>query len=106
MRLARKAAIIALLLLLPGLALASKGVVVYYKSGCSYFLVETSMGYALLEWYGGYDPSRGDTVAGDIDSYGMKTIYNLTADRETRVWIDDYMLSKSSAIEKYFDKCN
>jgi len=94
------------LLIAPTAAFAAKGVVVYYKSGCDYFIAETNMGYVLLEWYGGYDPNQGDMIAGEIDSYGMKDIYNLTADQETHVWIEDYMLSKDNALEKYFDKCN
>lgn len=85
---------------------AAKGEIVYYKSGCDYFIVETAMGYALLEWYGGYDPSRGEVVAGDFETYGMKEIYNLTANQETNVWVEDFWLSKDRAIEEYFDKCD
>jgi len=94
------------LLVAPTVAFAAKGVVVYYKSGCDYFIAETNTGYVLLEWYGGYDPNQDDVIAGDLESYGMKDIYNLTSDQETHVWIEDYMLSKKSAIEKYFEKCN
>ena len=86
-------------------ASAAKGVVVAYPSGCDYYIVETNRGYALLEWYGGNDPSEGDTLVGDFEGYGMKTIYNITADRETRVWVEDYMLSESSAIEQYYEQC-
>ena len=93
-------------LVAPAAAFAAKGVVVYYKSGCDYFIAETNMGYALLEWYGGYDPNKGDVIAGDIDSYGMKDIHNLTADQETHIWVEDFMLSKDRAIEKYFHKCD
>src|SRR5690606_27497173 len=103
---AKKAIVAVVLLLSPAAAFAAKGEIVYYKSGCDYFLVETNMGYALLQWYGGYDPSKGDVVAGDFESYGFKDIYNLTADRETRVWVEDYWLSRTRAIEKYFDKCD
>jgi len=92
-------------LLLPSSANAAKGVVVYYKSGCDYYIVDANMGYVVLEWYGGNDPSEGDTLAGDFESYGMKEIYNVSADSETKVWVEDYMLSKDSAIEKYYEKC-
>lgn len=95
----------ALLLLFPSLVFAAKGVVVYNRSGCSYYIVETNLGYALLEWYGGNDPNEGDVMDGDYESYGMKTIYNVTADSEARVWVEDYWLSKNRVIEKYFDKC-
>ena len=98
--------VVACLLFTPVVANAAKGVVVLYKSGCSYYIVETNLGYAILEWYGGNDPSEGDVLVGDYETYGMKDIYNLTADAETKVWVEDFWLSKSRAIEKYYDKCN
>lgn len=101
-----KLALVACLLLAPAAAFAAKGVVVLYKSGCSYYIVETNLGYAILEWYGGNDPSRGDVLAGDFETYGMKDIYNLSADAETKVWVEDFWLSKTRAIEKYYDKCD
>jgi len=104
----RSALVLAILLATPSPTVftAAKGVVVYYKSGCDYYIVETNMGFALLEWYGGNDPGEGDTLVGDFESYGMKDIYNLTADAETTVWVEDYWLSRDSAIEKYYEKCN
>ena len=50
-------------------AFAEKGIVVLYEPGCSYYIVETNMGYAILEWFGGNDPSRGDVMAGDFETY-------------------------------------
>lgn len=93
-------------LLLPVCAQAAKGAVVYRKSGCDYYIVETSSGYALLEWYGGNDPSVGDVLTGMFETYGMKDIYNITADSETKIWVEDFWLSKDRAIEKFFDKCH
>lgn len=95
-----------LFILAPEAAIAAKGAVAYKKSGCDYFIAETVSGYVLLEWYGGNDPDEGDIIVGNFESYGFKDIYNLTADSELRVWVEDYMLSKSSVIEKYFDKCH
>ena len=100
-----KLALVTSMLLASAAVFSAKGVVVLYKSGCSYYIVETNMGYAILEWYGGNDPSRGDVLAGDFETYGMKDIYNLTADSETKVWVEDFWLSKSRAIEKYYNKC-
>lgn len=94
------------IIMLAQVALAAKGIVVLKKSGCDYYIVETTLGFALLEWYGGNDPDVGDTIVGDFESYGIKTIYNLTRDAETRVWVEDFWLSKSSAIEKYYEQCN
>ncbi len=87
---------------------AATGIVVYNKSGCrSRFVVETNMGYAILEWYGGNDPIEGSQLVGDYESYGFKDIFNTTADSELRVYVEDYMLSKSSLQDKFFNKfCN
>ena len=85
-------------------AQAAKGKVVYYGS-CSYYIVATKNGYAILEWYGGHDPREGDVIVADYESYGMKTIFNVTAERETRAWVEDYMLSKDSVIRQYNELC-
>jgi hypothetical protein len=90
----------------PTLAFAAKGVVVANPSGCDYFIVDANRGYALLEWYGGSDPSEGDVLTGDFESYGFKDIYNINRDAETRVWVEDYMLGQSSVVEKYHEKCD
>jgi hypothetical protein len=68
-------------------------------------LVETVRGYAVLEWYGGNDPDKGDLLVGAFENYGMKTIYNITADSELRVWVEDYLLSKEDALEKLLEEC-
>jgi hypothetical protein len=75
-----KLIVLVVALFISNAASAAKGVVVYYKSGCDYYLVETSLRYALLEWYGGNDPNEGDILVGDFERYGMKEIYNLAAD--------------------------
>jgi hypothetical protein len=93
-------------LLIPSVALADKAIVVLYESGChSYFIADGPMGYYLMEWYGGYDPSKGDIIVGDISSYGFKDVYYPQKDREGRIYIDDYMLSKDRVLEKYYKKC-
>jgi len=91
--------------MLPHEVAAARGVVVYKRSGCDYYIVNANRGFALLQWYGGNDPDKGDELAGDFESYGFKTIQNLTRDTETRVWVDDYMLSQSSVVAKYKEKC-
>jgi hypothetical protein len=97
---------IVLALLIPSAVFADKAEVVLYKSGCSsYFIADGPKGYYLLEWYGGYDPSKGDIVVGEIGSYGFKNVYYPKQDREGRVYVDDYMLSKDRVLEKYRDKC-
>jgi hypothetical protein len=41
-----------------------------------------------------------------LNSYGTKEFYNLSRNSKTKLWIDDYMLSKDRALEKINDKCN
>ena len=84
---------------------AAKGVVAAYPSGCDYFIVKTNGGYDLLEWYGGYDPSQGDFVVGDYESYGMKDIYDVSANSSINVWVEDYWETRDSVMEKYRDHC-
>lgn len=84
---------------------AAKGVVIHYESGCDYYIAESAMGFSLLEWFGGNDPSEGDVLVGDFESYGMKEIHNLNADAQTKVWVEDYWLSKNAVIEEYYEQC-
>ena len=84
---------------------STKGVVVFYQSGCDYFIVETTMGFSLVEWYGGYDPSKGDVLFGDFASYGFTDIYDITADSKIHVWREDYWLSKDDVVQQYFEQC-
>lgn len=80
--------------------------VVFRKRGCDYMILENSSGYIVAEWMGGNDPDQGDNIGGKFNSYGTKEFYNLSRNSETKLWIDDYMLSKSNALEKIGDKCD
>ena len=80
--------------------------VVFRQSSCDYFILENSSGYIVAEWMGGNDPDQGDRITGNFNSFGTKDFYNQSRDRDCRLWVDDYMLSKESALEKIRDKCN
>lgn len=82
-----------------------KAVVIYDKGCGSRFVVETPGGLALVEWYGGTMPSKGDVLIGDFDSYGMQEFYDLTTDRAGRVYVDEFWLSVDRVVEKLQDKC-
>lgn len=84
---------------------ASNGVVTKRISGCDYFMVNATNGYAVLEWYGGYDPNSGDVLIGRIEEYGMHEIVDDTADENLTVWVEDYMLLRTRALEILVDKC-
>lgn len=88
------------------LAASSSGTVVYVASGCDYFIVEASGGdYALLEWYGGRTPSTGDMIVGPFETYGFTDVINRNSGLSTRVWVEDYWLSRSSVVSKHTSKC-
>ena len=82
--------------------------VVFKRSGCrGYFLADgDSAGVYLLEWYGGYDPSEGDVIVGNIRGYGFKDVFYPQRSASGRVYVDDFLLSSSRAIEKIREKCN
>ena len=104
---ARALASIALLVSTPAISADGvRGVVVYDKGCGSRLIIETALGYVLAEWYGGNSPSKGDVIVGEINGYGLKAVYNLTAKAGSRLWIDDYMLSRGRVLEKLHDKCN
>jgi hypothetical protein len=81
--------------------------VVLKPSSCrGYFLADgDSGGIYLLEWYGGFEPDVGESILGDLRSYGFKDVYYPKSRSKGRVYVDDYMLSRSRAIEKLAEKC-
>lgn len=86
-------------------ASADIGIVSHRIHGCEWFLVESESGFVLMEWYGGNDPDRDDEIVGEIEIFGFQDLFNNTADEELQVYIDDYMLSKTSALEKLYEEC-
>ena len=79
-----------------------EGVVVVGEHGCKingYIVIYTTLGYVFAQQYSGsFD--KDDEVVGDINSYGYKDV--LVNSFSGRLWIDDYMLSKSIVSEKCF----
>jgi hypothetical protein len=82
--------------------------VVFKRPGCrDYFLADgDSGGIYLLEWYGGHDPREGESIVGEIRTYGFKDVFYPDSGNSGRVYVDDYMLSRSSAIAKIRTKCS
>jgi hypothetical protein len=73
-------------------AWAETGTVALRVSGCDYYLITTDKGYVLAEWYGGYDPSKGDFVVGAFSQYGMRTLFFGVDHKESRAYIEEYSL--------------
>jgi hypothetical protein len=75
-------------------------------SGCDYFMVQTRQDYAVLEWYGGHDPDKGDVMIGNVNSYGFKNfIYADDDDKTTKVYVEDYGLNREDALDKLIEEC-
>lgn len=83
----------------------TQGQVVYFKSSCSYFVVNTVLGYAVLRLVEGKSIRVGDVLTGDFESYGMKNIYNSSRKLSCNVMVENFWLSKDRAMEIYYEKC-
>lgn len=95
-----------LLCLLPWLpASADEGVVTLQKGGCSYFVMKTGGGHALVEWDGHNQPIAGDVLSGEFKTGTMKMLQNVTAGSKTKVWIEDYPLAPEPAAAAYKQAC-
>jgi hypothetical protein len=81
--------------------------VILKRSGCSgYFLADgDSGGIYLLQWISGYEPNEGDIIAGELRSYGYRDVFYPQSGRNGRVYVDNYMLSRTSAAEAMQRKC-
>lgn len=86
-------------------AASKRCTVVRRISGCDYFMVETATDYAVLEWMGGHDPDKDDKLVGDLSTFGFKTFLDDTADDTIHIYVEDYALTKMSALEKLTEKC-
>jgi hypothetical protein len=84
---------------------ADSAYVVMKFSGCDYYIADGDRGLYVLEWFGGYDPDEGDTINGDIGSYGMKDI-TINGSRSGRVWVEDFLESDSGAMDEIKDHCS
>ena len=94
-----------LLLFLPGPAFAGDAPVVLVTVDChDYFVVDLGgKRYALVEWYGGYRPEKGDVVSGDFSHFGAQDVE--LKGRRLRVYVEDYDLSQDAINDKLNDKC-
>ena len=70
-----------------------------------YFVVDLGgMRYALLEWFGGYRPEKGDMLVGDFSHFGAQDM--TVKGRRLRVYVEDYDLTQDAINDKLADKCN
>ncbi len=72
---------------------------VVYEGSRDYYIVETASGYTIIERSFGGSLYEGDIVRGPLNGYGTIYIIKPGSKTEVRVYVEDYMLSKSRAIE-------
>lgn len=81
-------------------------IVVYSQRGCTYYVLESSNGYTIAEWREGRILDMGDKVEGNVNSNGTRDFFELYRRSKTKLWIEDFMLSKEVALDKVYKKCN
>jgi hypothetical protein len=80
--------------------------VVKRVSSCDYMILERNGDYYVVEWMGGSDLDEGDRILGEVNRYGTKTCHNMSRNRESRLYIEDYRLSYSRAWDIIREKCD
>ncbi|WP_157893660.1 hypothetical protein [Aquidulcibacter paucihalophilus] len=91
---------------LPPQATPNALTVVYRVKGCDYFVADGPAGLYVLEWQRGFDPAVGDEFAGYERGYGFKDVVFLRNGRESRVYVEDYLLTTERAAEILASKCS
>ena len=89
-------------------SLAAEAPVVLVTTKChDLFVVDLgNKRYALLEWYGGYHPEKGDRLIGDFVHFGVQDMQLSPNGPRLRVWVDDYDLTQDAINDKLADKCD
>jgi hypothetical protein len=76
-----------------------EGTVIWEKSGCDYYIIETNQFFVLVEWYKG-KLYNGDKVVGDLHSYNFKVIKNKSRNNdEVKVYIENYYTTKDECFK-------
>lgn len=77
-----------------------RGIVAYSDFQCDYYIVETYNGFSLMRAWGGFTPLRGSVVYGDLNRYGMQTIYNRSEGLLMQADVRDYWMTYWDAIDQ------
>lgn len=70
-----------------------RGEVVYSDAYCSYYVVETNLGYTVIQTYGSYKPYEGAVLYGNFSSRGTRDLYNQSSGVVFTGIVTDYWLS-------------
>jgi hypothetical protein len=74
-----------------------RGEVVYSDNYCSYFVVETNLGYNVVHSNDGYKPFEQSILYGNFSSRGTREIYNRSTGVTFYATVTDYWLSYAEA---------
>lgn len=67
-------------------------------------IIETSKGYTLAQVYSGYGAAvEGKVILGDFHSYGFTEFFDTSGDERGRLYIDDWMVGDTTAIDWCFE---
>jgi hypothetical protein len=82
-----------------------KGVVCFKINSCDHLIVCLKDGnYSIIE--DSYDLcDEEDVLVGEFKSYGFKNVYNLTKDKNVKVYIQDWEYSEENAIDEWKVQC-
>ena len=83
----------------------ARGMVVYDHACGSRIVLQTPQGYVVAQLKDGAAPSKGDTLVGDLNSLGTKSVYNVNTDGGDTVLIEGYRLSRKGAAQVLKNKC-
>ncbi|MBS1921595.1 MAG: hypothetical protein JST17_15215 [Bacteroidetes bacterium] len=70
---------------------------VVYSSTCSYFVVDTYNGYAIVRGWNGYKPYQGDILYGNFSNYGTRNFYNRSEGSIFSAEVVEYWLTYDEA---------
>jgi len=92
-----------LIMVFAGLSFADKGIVILDNVCGDKIVIETTDGwYIAAEWYGGKDFDRGDTIYGNMKTYGFETLFDSRGNKG-QYYIEDYESDLKDAIEELCD---
>lgn len=64
------------------------------------YIIQTSLGFSIAEWYGGTTLSEGQEICGELNTIGFVDVAVAGSD-SAHLWIEDYCLSESEAVDAF-----
>ena len=64
------------------------------------YIIQTSLGFTIAEWYGGTTLDEGQEICGELNTIGFVDVAVAGSD-SAHLWIEDYCLSESEAVDAF-----